>query len=114
MGKKVQFSEKDYDSQVLKCPRCGYVYTHQEVYEIWNRKEDSDEGMHCLVNGTEVKIDSDASTGNPSSRRQAISISFWCESCGVRSILDIVQHKGLTLVEWRDEGSNEETEETNG
>jgi hypothetical protein len=37
--------------------------------------------------------------GNPSGRRGAILINFWCETCRQTSVLKISQHKGQTFIQ---------------
>jgi hypothetical protein len=60
-----------------------------------------------VVEGVSAKIDAVASdgSGNPSSRRNGLSIKFWCEGCkGVdEDILELTisPHKGSTLLGWR-------------
>ena len=39
---------------------------------------------------------SNSNSGNPSSRRNGITITFGCELCGKTSVLGIAQHKGAT------------------
>jgi hypothetical protein len=60
-----------------------------------------------VVEGGSAKIDAVPSdgSGNPSGRRDGLSIKFWCEGCkGVdEDILELTisQHKGSTLLGWR-------------
>lgn len=69
---------------------------------MWRRAEDD-------TLGSNIQIDSDPSvapkpfTGqqsNPSSRRDAVAISFWCEHCLVNADLVISQHKGVSILNW--------------
>jgi hypothetical protein len=39
-------------------------------------------------------------TNNPSARRDAVSIEFWCEQCDFDGALTLVQRKGETCVQW--------------
>lgn len=99
----------------LLCPHCGSNNLHHDRIEAFNRNHEDDEIGHHIV------LDTDNSTialetgmdGNPSSRRNGISIFFWCEGCCLtdveddpispdRVVLTIAQHKGATLVsiEW--------------
>ena len=88
----------EHDEHTLLCP-CGDMYIHQRAVEVFNRSEDAEEGTHVLVDEENITVDRDL-TGNPSLRRQGLSIYFWCEGCGDTSKLTIAQHKGVTLVEF--------------
>jgi len=94
------------NTKVLKCPACGYEYTHQEYYEIYQCLEDSP-GIHTTTTlaGTIVDLVMD---NNPSPRRDGIRMYFRCEGChglmqeGVNPPLFellIYQHKGVTVFE---------------
>ena len=103
----------DMFSNAVMCPRkeCGCDNLHQGRIDIYNRAEDKREGQHVRVTcdslsndvptKTRVIVDEDL-TGNPSGRRQGLSIQFLCEQCDRIFILDIVQHKGTTYMGWRD------------
>ena len=90
----------DADEHPLLCANCGegYGLHHYEV-QTFSRREDAEKGLHVTVNikGDEVQVN-DRLYDNPSSRRGGIVIKFWCELCGVDSILHIAQHKGAELV----------------
>jgi hypothetical protein len=84
---------------VLLCPKCGNNNLHQFKVETFARVEDSAKGIHVIVEGTDImKLDNDMS-GNPSARRDGVSIHFSCESCPQVSVLTVVQHKGTTYLE---------------
>jgi len=79
----------------LRCPICGFGYTHHGVVNVYNREtEDSEIGIHACVNGTSCNIDY-SMIGNPSRRRDGISIQMRCEN-GCKFVLHIIQHKGET------------------
>jgi len=89
------------DGEVLHCPNCGYERLHYATVEIFNRRcEDKWYGLHCVIDGTNMEVDIDASTGNPSERRNGIKIKFLCENCGCSTWLHILQHKGSTFIGW--------------
>lgn len=93
----------------LSCPCCKDEESnlHHGRIEVFNRQEDSETGNHTVIDGSKTIIDNDVS-GNPSPRRDGISIVFWCEQCGEQSILDIIQHKGMSYMRWYDgRGFNE-------
>ena len=51
------------------------------------------------TDGTEIQV---VGPKNPSRRRDAIVISFWCEGCENKPRLAIIQHKGQTFAEWQE------------
>ena len=89
-------------SDILICPNCSGENLHQERVTAYFRHEDSDVGMVAEVDRDTVRADAngDCLTGNPSSRRDGMVISFSCESCNVMPSLAIIQHKGVTNFEW--------------
>lgn len=109
--KSVKFTQ---DPTWLSCPECGEPYLHHLGIELFNRKEDSGDGLHISASVSDdfyfnqveefkydeniIKVDSDLSR-NPSLRRGGIIIKFACDHCGPHE-LTISQHKGLTLMEW--------------
>lgn len=88
----------------ILCPNCGSEWMHHGNVEVFERNRDDDvNGIHVYVDGEKVLVDSDASTRNPSRRRDGIRISFWCERCPFPSSLLIYQHKGQTYTRWEQE-----------
>ena len=84
----------------LECPSCGVNYLHHVAVEVWERKEDKDMGLHVKVGDCEMSVDNNLK-GNPSSRRHGLSITFMCEGCHKHHILDVVQHKGQTFINFK-------------
>jgi hypothetical protein len=74
---------------------------HQTSVEIFDRQEDQKTGLHVVARrGKQLLVDEDMSN-NPSSRRQGLKINFICECCEAKvHTLNIVQHKGSTLMFW--------------
>lgn len=93
--------KKLYEYNLL-CPHCNGNNMHQHTVGIYNRDEDATKGTHVEVTKDKVTIDSKLD-GNPSLRRQGLSIAFWCEHCDGEYIFNIYQHKGLTLMGWENE-----------
>lgn len=83
----------------LKCPSCGFNYLHQEVVEIFERVEDAVDGLHVKVEKLSLTADTNLK-GNPSRRRHGLTIKFSCEGCNCRPVLEIIQHKGNTFVDF--------------
>lgn len=82
------------------CSSCGGFYLHQGDVEVFNRCcEDAASGLHAVVMHDRVAIDT-SMIGNPSERRQGLTISFTCETCHASPTLKIIQCKGETLIEW--------------
>jgi hypothetical protein len=97
------------DDNVLSCPNCGEQYLHHEKVELFMPKhEDTNDGVHTVIDNGYVTTDGDCA-GNPSPRcRDGIVIEFSCEFCNdeggrLKQKLVIFQHKGLTIVGWKDD-----------
>jgi hypothetical protein len=85
----------------LICPHCEDEESnlHHNIVEIYNREEDAATGTHVSVSGKHIQIDDNIEL-NPSPRREGIAVSFWCEQCCEASILEIIQHKGMSYMRW--------------
>ena len=87
-----------YGSVVI-CPSCGGTYIHHDRIEVFDRSEDSNTGLHVTVAAGKATTDT-SQNENPSLRRDGISIHFWCENCDAKPVLNIVQHKGQTMIDF--------------
>jgi hypothetical protein len=92
----------------LICPHCGceHSYLHHDQVAVYSRKEDAPTVTKTVIRGREIEtsvVDNDTS-GNPSWRRDGVTIRFWCELCLRISELTLAQHKGMTQIEWRQIG----------
>jgi hypothetical protein len=87
-------------SLTVLCAHCESPYTHQKRVETYARKEDSDTGIYNEVDFFKQTVTqgTDASTSNPSSRRDGIRVVLTCEECNGKTDLTIVQHKGNTFL----------------
>jgi Zn-finger nucleic acid-binding protein len=74
---------------VAECPVCGGVWNHHTGVVTFDRGEDQPTTVR--LNGEVASLDGP----NPSSRRDAVRILFWCEEDHYWW-LDVVQHKGQT------------------
>lgn len=83
----------------LICPACDGIHLHHEKVEIFERKEDATLGLHVTVGDMQVTTDMNLE-GNPSRRRHGLAVKFWCEECGGKSLLTMVQHKGNTYFDF--------------
>jgi hypothetical protein len=97
----VKFDKDDPAS--LICPACRGNYLHHDAVTVFTREREDGPVTATTVTGDGVyrKEGWAAERANPSSRRDGLAISFWCESCSALSELTIAQHKGCTLLEWR-------------
>lgn len=83
----------------LLCPQCGGVCTHQGAVVAFMREaEDSKEGISVLVQPNRELSVKRSMAGNPSSRRNGLSIAFSCETCNRLFCLNVYQHKGTTYL----------------
>ena len=95
----VTFSDS-VSPQALNCPGCGECFLHQTDVNVYDRVQDAFTGQHVKIQGDGlVKIDCNL-TGNPSGRRQGLTIAFTCEHCSTAPVLGISQHKGFTMIGW--------------
>jgi|HubBroStandDraft_6_1064221.scaffolds.fasta_scaffold334923_1 hypothetical protein len=91
----------------LRCPRCAGQYLHQLNVVVFDRAEDASHVIRTTVEGGTSRTDvvPNAGSGNPSARRDGLSILFWCEGCDAKRAdpieLTIAQHKGCTEIGWR-------------
>ena len=100
----------------LLCPSCGGSNLHQMAVHVWERHtEDAAQGTYTCADGKASRVELNAAmAGNPSRRRDGLTIEFSCESCNGYPVgaernpadsqpnqcLHIVQHKGTTYLSW--------------
>lgn len=105
MRAELQLNQNDKSQGAAVCPRCGVETLHQGRVTIFNRKEDAASCFKATIEHDVVNVEASAAQqGNPSARRQGLTIDFECEGCGEGLQLCIAQHKGSTLIEWRYDG----------
>lgn len=93
----IKVEDADNESRLL-CPRCGGSGLHHISVDVINRqKEDSVSGLNIRVEGTSFTA-KDSLGGNPSPRRNGMTIQFHCELCGQDPVLSLYQHKGETFM----------------
>lgn len=88
----------------LTCPHCGNNYLHHGEVTVFFRNEDEPLVVVTRIEGGSASVDvvPTPASGNPSSRRDGLTVNFWCEGCGRSSELTIAQHKGISLLAWRE------------
>ena len=77
---------------------------HRDVY---SRREDAEDIRKTWVDAEDGRVITATMRchgDNPSARRNAVGISFWCETCQQTNELTLSRHKGQTEVEWRNGG----------
>jgi hypothetical protein len=83
----------------LHCPNCKGDYLHQvEVIAYWCA-EDEKTGLKAVSSMDRCFVET-SMKGNPSARRQGLTIRFECEACSAEPLLAITQHKGQTEIGW--------------
>lgn len=88
-------------SRVLACAHCGDGYLHHKDVSVFTCEQDSDTVRHTLVQPDESltsEVISQKDSGNPSTRRDGVTIALDCENCQKTTLLTIAQHKGVTLM----------------
>jgi len=78
---------------VLLCPSCNTDYLHQGRVNFFYPAQE----CHVMVDAPLVQVDQ-SMEGNPSIERQGLTVEFWCENCHGISVLAFDQHKGHTIV----------------
>jgi len=87
----------------LECPGCSGsgAYLHHRVVNVYSRQEDNPSQLTSVFHNGTVNVQNNA-RGNPSARRDGVSIRFSCELCGGGYALELAQHKGQTEMHWRE------------
>jgi hypothetical protein len=89
---------------LLRCRWCGSDMLHHYRVTTFERAEDAETTAVTCISKWYTSVSSMPShgSGNPSSRRHGLSIAFWCEDCDRNAELTISQHKGSTILDWRE------------
>lgn len=104
----VKISDDPIKDGIVICATCGAEEIHQYKTEIFERSEDGEKPLHCIIEGSDtadgyvmpvIKQDREL-TNCPSPRRSGINIYFWCENCDCVTKMSIYQHKGRSFVEF--------------
>jgi hypothetical protein len=97
---KTCFQPFGFGEDDVTCPSCGSSYLHQDSVDVWFREEGSEEARHVFTDRLHSCTDS-SNENNPSRHRDGILIHFFCEECTAKPSLAIIQHKGMTLIQWQ-------------
>ena len=85
---------------LLRCGWCQWQNTHfvrTEVYHDPDTTNPNDTRLRAVIQGDSFRLDS-TDEGNPSPRRNGIRLLYRCEMCPGISALEILEHKGDTIV----------------
>jgi hypothetical protein len=102
LNEAIKFSA--HGLQGLCCPGCGFDYLHSGAVRTYNRAEDAEVTEVTTVERDAIStvVVPSQKVRNPSDRRHGVVIAFGCEGCGELFELMFAQHKGVTLVAWRE------------
>jgi hypothetical protein len=102
-GASMEFGTQLRGLQALECPSCGCDCIHHDRITAYDRIEDAPQTIVTKLTGGQVtmRMTPSGQARNPSSRRHAVAIRFWRESCPAKAELTIEQHKGATFLVWR-------------
>jgi hypothetical protein len=92
------------DPTWLTCPHCGQHDLHHDKVTVFSRIGEDGPVFATIVEGSVGVYRKEGPAVDracPSSRRDGLAISFWCEHCPTLSELTIAQHKGTTMMQWR-------------
>lgn len=95
----IQPGDLDYPSFAIGGDHTNYL--HLCGIQVFSRhQEDADHGIKISMFNDDIVITDDI-TGNPSLRRDAVSLYFNSEGCKpIR--MDVIQHKGISYVEFHE------------
>lgn len=100
-GKTSPELEKDISGTKLRCPKCKESYgLHHTNVGVMAREEDSDGTFVHVTTTPVVTVDTQPAREQYEGRRHHVRIDFNCEHCDEVGHLLIVQHKGVTFLEW--------------
>ena len=91
------------NSQVIRCINCGGDNLHHYSVEVFFRTLEDGNGtyVHADRDGMSVSYDDNMET-NPSDRRDGVRMVLDCENCDGYTEINLVQHKGCTLLSTKD------------
>ena len=90
------------DDGNLRCPECGECMLHHTDVTVYSRPvEDGPVTAVCVRPDASISAQPGKWKGNPSGRRDGVTIRFYCENCDLDAELTIAQHKGHTAMLWR-------------
>tara|TARA_R110000822_G_scaffold92140_18_gene212162 strand:+ start:415 stop:765 length:351 start_codon:yes stop_codon:yes gene_type:complete len=105
--------QPDWYNNALFCPVCGGNNLHQETVTMYDRVMDATTVLvtRTYAGNTSTHPLPEATAGNPSADRNALTIDFWCENCHGHLNdnppeyteyfkLAVLQHEGTTFLNW--------------
>lgn len=104
---RVAIDHAEWANQVLVCADCGGAYLDWYGVVVVLREEDQDAkqtiiDVHHLHEPAIVESLSAEVTGAgwPGRRRGWLAVLVECQQCGSKRALELIEHKGVMLVEW--------------
>ncbi len=91
------------DQSALLCPECGGEYLHHYLTTKYGRAREDAPTRYAFWG--EFLDPEESPLENPSDRRDAVGVRFYCETCLALSELTISQHKGWTFLALRSCGT---------
>lgn len=89
------------ENMALRCLSCGGEYMHHMHAELFYRREDAPSKVVTVSGDGVVEFDANV-TDNPSARRGAVVVALACEGCLAVMELCVIQHKGQSLLTFRE------------
>lgn len=106
------------ESGCLECVNvnCCSTYLHEFKTEHFNYGEGREHGSTTTIEDGQVRVETNKlhlkERKNPSSYRQGLKVTFYCEECEAITVLTIAQHKGRSYFQRvEDRTINKPTEE---
>ena len=83
----------------LICPHCSTEYLHLREVHVMARDGESNEYGLCIdLNVEQSTFKCGTYIDENTSKRDATTLTFWCELCGKDSQLTFAQEKGMTAI----------------
>ena len=86
---------------LLMCPKCS----GQNLHQVWVKsifRDEEDKDGTAVISTTKVTVQKRIKCEQIPGRRDVIDIKFFCDGCGGEFILRILQHKGNTMISWKE------------
>lgn len=95
-----QADDKHGHYRMVRCPVCGYDYTHSGRVIVQHREREDGPDKWIVIDGAKVSVLDHCPAdhmGTSSGRRHSVTVEFDCEG-GCRFAVTMDQHKGQTLL----------------
>lgn len=92
------------DYAMVLCPSCRGHNTHHSDVTVFARKTEDSGGERVDIT-REGRVSQAAFDDHPLGRRSAVAITLWCETCDAGTELQVIQHKGQTMLKVQPTGA---------